>query len=290
MNALSYDRNWTGLHYGILAVLIATAAWMLRGPLADIVRIAVGDREQSHILLAPFVSVWLAWVYRGRIKRIRYTPSAYGPIVIAIGWLMNWLGFETDTWILRHAAVIVILVGVVVSLIGIRAFIGLLPVFLPLLLALPIPGTIRTMISWPLQGFATSWSYEVLNWFGVEVERQQFLLIISGTAVNIGEACNGLRMIFALILVTIAFAFSQPLRTSSRMLLILYSPVLAVLCNVIRLVPTALIYGYGEAQTAEQFHDFAGWVMLPIALFVLFGVVRLGRWLELPVMQWKYSA
>ena len=56
-----------------------------------------------------------------------------------------------------------------------------------------------------------------------------------------------------------------------------------MLCNVIRLVPTSLIFGYGSVDTAQRFHDISGWVMLPVALFILIAVLRTFRWLEFPI-------
>jgi hypothetical protein len=50
-----------------------------------------------------------------------------------------------------------------------------------------------------------------------------------------------------------------------------------------------MIYGYGDPDTAAMFHDVAGWVMLPIALFMLIGVLKLLRWLELPVTTWRLA-
>jgi len=112
---------------------------------------------------------------------------------------------------------------------------------------------------------------------------------VQGQAVAVGEACNGMRMVFALTLVVYAFVFSVPFRRSTKATLLVLSPLIALLCNVIRLVPTAFVYGYGAADVAEQFHDIAGWVMLPIALGMLIAVLRTIEWLELPVMSWRLA-
>ena len=58
-----------------------------------------------------------------------------------------------------------------------------------------------------------------------------------------GEACNGMRMVFAFFLVVYAFAFSTPMKHSTRLVLLALSLVAALICNVIRLFPTSLIYG-----------------------------------------------
>ena len=104
---------------------------------------------------------------------------------------------------------------------------------------------------------------------------------------------NGLAMAFtvafALTLVVYAFAFGTPLRPSTRVVLLVCSPLVAMLCNVIRLVPTSIIFGYGSVEAAERFHDAAGWVMLAVALVILAGVLRTIRWLEFPVTSFRLA-
>jgi exosortase/archaeosortase family protein len=97
-------------------------------------------------------------------------------------------------------------------------------------------------------------------------------------------------MVFALALVVFAFVFSVPFRPWTRVILIALSPVVALVCNVVRLVPTALVYGFSDPDTAEQVHDVAGWLMLPLSLVLLLGVVRLLRWLDFPVFRWRMLA
>ena len=53
--------------------------------------------------------------------------------------------------------------------------------------------------------------------------------------------------------------------------------------NVTRLVPTVWMYGRASAEAAEKFHDETGWAMLIVAFIGLMGVVRLLRWIGLPV-------
>ena len=58
------------------------------------------------------------------------------------------------------------------------------------------------------------------------------------------------------------------------MLILGLSPLSALACNVLRLVPTVWLYGHVQPDAAEMFHDYSGWLMLPIA----FGVVMLPIW------------
>ncbi len=109
------------------------------------------------------------------------------------------------------------------------------------------------------------------------------VLLINGREVAVAEACNGMRMVSALLLVSYAFVFSMPMRQGVRLVILAASPIVALLCNVIRLVPVVLFYGYASDSTADFFHDASGWIVLLIALGLLWSFLSLLRWIEIPV-------
>ena len=71
------------------------------------------------------------------------------------------------------------------------------------------------------------------------------------------------------------FAFVTPLKNWVRWLVILLSPITALVCNVIRLIPTLILYGHSSKETADKFHDAAGWAMVPLAFVILRFVINL---------------
>jgi exosortase/archaeosortase family protein len=85
------------------------------------------------------------------------------------------------------------------------------------------------------------------------------------------------------VLVAYVFAFSTPLKGYVRVLLLVLSPLFAIACNVIRLVPTLWVYGNQPMDTAEAFHDLSGWVMLVVAFLMLTSIIRVLRWAAVPV-------
>jgi exosortase len=267
----------------LLAFTLGIAVWANFQALADIVGIGVRDTEQSHIFLVPFVAAWLVYLRRSRLRFVPYSPSVVGPAAVIAGWLTSWVGFRFGIEVAWHGGAIVSLVGVLLGMTGLEAVRQFAPAFAVLVFAVPVPGVIRRAIAVPLQEIATSITHGMLDLLGVASVRDGSVLIINGEQVGVGEACNGMRMVFALTLVVYAFAFGTPLRTSSRVLLLALSPIAALACNVVRLVPTSLFFGYASADRAQVFHDLAGWVMLPFALAILLGVLRMFHWLEFPV-------
>ena len=109
--------------------------------------------------------------------------------------------------------------------------------------------------------------------------------------VAIAEACNGLRMVFALFLVSYAFAFGNPLRNYVRFIILCAAPFTALFCNVPRMIPTVWLYGFKGStvmgvegdKIAQGFHDLAGWIMLVVAFLLLMSIIRVLRWALIPV-------
>lgn len=261
----------------VVAVFATLEAW------TDIFRIAIADEEQSHVLLVPIVSAWLFGVRAGRFRHYHPVGKLAGPAIVALGWAMSFVGYHYSVQSFWHAGAVVVLVGVAVSCLGINFLLRFFPAFAVLIFLVPVPGSIRMALAGPLQTATAATTQVLLETFGVPVERSMNLLTINGHDVAVAEACNGMRMVFALVLVSYTFAFNMPLRTGVRIIILLASPVAALVCNIIRLLPTVLLYGYGSTRVADLFHDVGGWIMLPIAFGMLMGIMKLFRWALLPV-------
>jgi exosortase len=163
------------------------------------------------------------------------------------------------------------------------------PVFLVLLFFIPVPGRVRQRIAIPMQNATAQVTQGVFDLADIPVTRSGNMLKMNGKDVAIAEACNGLRMVFALTLVCYAFAFGNPLRLHARLLILAASPLAAILCNVVRLVPTVYVYGYCSSHMADQFHSLSGWVMLFAAFLILMGILRILRWALIPVYQFTLA-
>ncbi|MEM1329458.1 MAG: exosortase/archaeosortase family protein [Planctomycetota bacterium] len=263
-----------------LAALAVAATWRVW---ADVFQTGLRSEEQSHILLAPLVALWLVWVRRERLRIARPQPSWLGPFVVAAGWGLAVYGFSAAFDLFVHLGSLAMVLGAVLSVVGLKVFREFLPAVLVLVFLFPVPGRVRQQIALPLQEATAGITEWMLALFSVPVSRMGNVLTINGQDVAVAEACNGMRMVAALALISFAFVFSTPMRNNVRLLILAISPILALLVNVIRLVPTALVFGYSDTGTAELFHDLAGWAMLGVALVLLWALLAILRWIEVPI-------
>lgn len=280
---MNLRKSWKFSDGVLLIGLAALAIIAARDIWEDIFSIGFGDEEQSHILIAPIVVVWLAWLRRDRLRLTPHAPSVLGPLVILGGYLLSVYGLSVEYHLFRHSGAILMLLGAVLTVTGPAVLARFLPAVIALGFLLPVPGRIRRPIANTLQDASAQATEFLLDIFAVPVVRSGNLLTINGYEVAVAEACNGMRMVAALALVSFAFVFSVPMRWNIRILILLISPIIALIVNVIRLIPTVLMYGYSTEDRAQLFHDISGWAMLVLAIGMLWSLLGLLRWLEVPI-------
>jgi exosortase len=290
LSTKSYSpHQWTRWHPVALAVLMALGVLVTYDAWRDIWHRAWVDEESSHIWLVLVIAPWLLWRRRGRLRRCAPGGLLLGPITIALGSVLYFYGAIRPMEVPWHLGAVVVLVGCVISVLGKDVLVQFAPAFAVLIFLIPFPGRVRQQMAIPLEGIAARATHICCEILGMAVQRAGNDLEINGTKVAIEEGCNGLRMMFTLTLVSYAIAFSSPLKNYIRLGMVVASPVLAIIFNVLRLIPTVWLYGNASLPTANGFHDIAGWLMPPAAFLVLLGILRLLRWAMVPVSRFTLA-
>jgi exosortase len=270
-----------------MALLGLIATWDAWRDMYDWARL---DEEYSHIFLVPIVAICMVWVRRHRFRHCKPTGTGLGFLLAAFGWIVNSFGYYHGTQSLWHGGAILVVLGCVMAVLGKHMLFRFFPAIVVLVFLIPVPGFIRQRIALPLETWTAQISQHVFEMIGVAVERSGNVLSINGRPVNIAEACNGLRMVFALILICFAFCFALPLRNSVRIVLLAASPLATIFCNVVRILPTIWIYGFHSKEIGNVFHDYSGWLMLPISFLMLLGLIKVLRWAMIPVMRYTLAS
>ncbi len=291
----NWSRNgWSSYHVvacvamAILAIAACYQAW------ADILHIVlrfepkfpyigVNDEEASQVLLVPFIVFWMIWIRRRRLRKCRPTGAWIGPLFVLLGAALTLFGYYQGIQAFWHGGAVIVLTGAILSILGKDIFFNFLPAFAVLIFLVPAPGSFHQRIALPMQSATAIVTQQVFDVMGIPVERSGNLLSINGIDVTIAEACNGMRMVFALFLACYAFAFGTPLRWYARLIIIAGAPLAAIICNVIRLIPTLWFFGHASHEFATAFHDASGWIMLPIAFLMLLSIVGLLKWALIPI-------
>ncbi len=277
--------QWTTRRRVHFCIAIALFTFVMWEEISDIAAMSMLPNH-GHIMLVPFAMCYLLWIRRSRFQFVGYNPSLVGPLLILIAFFGIWIGRTWDVIAIGHLAVIICGVGVLASFIGRTFIILFLPVIMCSLFLIPIPGTVRTAVSIPLQELATSLVTPVIEIVNKEVTRVGGTLRVNGVLIAVGEACDGMRLIVPLAVVVYTFVYSLALNGWTRLFLVICSIPIAIACNVFRLVPTVFVYSEWPTW-GQAIHDFAAWFMIPLAIFFLYLLVRILIWMEIPVSRWR---
>lgn len=270
VNTLAISKNFGAV---AVAMLLAALLWAYWPVLVSLFEDWQSDDDYSVGQLVPLVAIYLIWRDRAALRALGAVPCWWGGglIVLAIavrayGLLFLYESAERYSFVLAVAGLVLLVAGRRISH---RVFWILMFLFL----MVPLPGRIHNMISGPLQNMATAGSVFLLEVFGVTVRQEGNVIILNGSVpLAVAEACSGLRMLTAFIVVAAAMAFMVKRPRWQLITLVATSIPIAIACNLARLCVTAVLYLAADSETAERFfHDFAGLTMMPIAVFLLFG-------------------
>jgi len=266
---------WGPRQLALAGVMICLAVAAMGSSWGDWYDVCSNDQEYSQVFLVIPFGAAILYINRERLRDVKGGTSWVGPAIVAGGWAMAWYGYNYAHQSMWHMGAVLVALGAALSVLGHGVLARFWPVFLMLGFMVPLSNRTRLQIAEPLQRGLATIVAGILGVFGEPVGRQGNALTVNGQQVLIAEACNGLRMVFTLILVSWLFAFVTPLKNWVRWLVILLSPITALVCNVIRLIPTLILYGHSSKETADKFHDAAGWAMVPLAFVILMFVINL---------------
>lgn len=253
--------------YGLAGVALA----LVYAPvLLGLVKDWATDPNYSHGFVIPFAVAFLLWRQRARLRALPLRPSAWG-WVLAIGsqavYLVGYLGAE---FFLQRTSLLILIAGAIVILFGWRHLRTQLFSLALFFLAIPLPVLIFNAVALPLQLLASSWAAWLLNLTGIPVFRSGNILILPQRALDVAEACSGIRSLFSLIALAMLVAYFVPARFWVRLGLVLSAVPIALATNAFRIAATGVLgQWFGAAASEGFFHEFAGWLIFVVATAAL---------------------
>ena len=259
-----------------LAGLALCLAWVYWPSLTGLVH-RWGDAEYSHGYLVPVFSLYLLWSRRGMLPAEPLRPSWWGLPVLAAGLALRFAGaYAFFDW-LAAVALLPCLAGVALLAGGGRALRWSWPAIAFLVFMIPLPHRLETGLAQPLQHIATTASTYALQTLGFAAFAEGNVIRMGEVRIGVVEACSGLSMLiifFALATAVILVVRRPPL---DKALIFASALPIAVAANLIRITVTGVLHKVAGSRLADLvFHDLAGWLMMPLALGLL--------WLELLVL------
>ena len=263
----------SGIHLGYMRKAIGTALlmllffWATAQQWGSLWTRLYGSEEYSSGLLVPFLTGYILWSRWEQFKGVAWNSSWWGALILLLGQGMRITGMYYASMGLQDLSLIVSITGLVWLMVGTGLFLKAMTSIAFLGLMLPWPSKVQGMIALPLQEYATKSAVFCLQILGYDVLREGMLISIGDTTVAVAEACNGLRMITAFLVISCLVAMLVRRPFWQKVLLCISSLPIALICNTIRLTVTSIAFTKISGEYWEKvFHDFGGYAMMPLAL------------------------
>jgi len=269
-----------GLHIYIKILIIGGLfCYLFRHEIREVVHGWLTDGSWSHGFLIPLFSLYFINQHKKEILNLRTRPNYLGLFFLICGILF----YPFNMIHLRYGYLrpidMIATLGAIVLFLGGWHLIRYtwLPIAF-LVFAVPLPQRYYVYLTMPMRKLAATIATALLNLVpqmeaavsGVVID-----VIYKGRrlepALNVAEACSGMRLLMAFLALGVAMAYLHHRPIWQRIILLASTIPIAILCNIVRVTVTGFIYVLIHPKyTQGPYHDMLGLAMLPLA-FGLYG-------------------
>src|SRR6185312_5185548 len=250
--------------------LVAVLAWASWPALHMMERRWSSDPRYTHGYLVPLFALWLLWSRRDRLDPAGVRPSWWGLAWVMAGAALKYAGSYYYLGWFDMVSLLPSLVGVAMLVGGLSALRWAWPSIAFLVFMVPLPYRAEMVLGSPLQSLASATSTYALQTCGVSATAEGNVIVLDDTRINVVEACNGMGMMFMFLAFAAGVAAVSGRPMLDRALVVASSIPVALLANVVRITATGLLHvTMGGVVADAVYHDFAGWLMMPMALLLL---------------------
>jgi len=301
------ERRWgeLGPHNFVKIILLGgLLGFFFRSEIEGLVRLWVTDPNWSHGFLIPLFSLYFVHQKKREILSLEYVhdpllellqgrrPSSLRPgqtranywgllvlLLVLAFYSLNVISPAGYAY-LRPVSMIAAMGAVVLFLGGGRL---VRCTWLPmafLVFAIPLPRRYYVGLTLPMRHLSAVVATAFLNLIpdldattsGAVIE-----IVYQGQrlepALNVAEACSGMRLLMAFLALGVAMAYLHDRPRWQRAVLLLSTVPIAILCNIVRVTATGFLYVLVDPKyTQGIYHDMLGLAMLPLA-FGLYGLL-----------------
>jgi exosortase len=263
-------------------VLLAAVLWSYWTTLLQLAERWSIDPQYSHGFLVPVFAAVILWLKKP--ATLVGKPDWRGLVILVVSLLPRWFSARRDQASLDGLCLVGSLLGIALLVGGRELFRWTWPSILFLGFMIPLPFGVTEYVAIPLRRFATLAATYVLQTLGYPALAEGNIIHIDDIRLGVVDACSGLGMLMTFFALATALALAVAGPKLERFLLVLSAAPIAVLANVLRISLTGVAYAsFGWQQYQHTIHDVLGWLMMPLALVLLWTEYKFLQRLLIPV-------
>ncbi len=270
-------NSWSYRTISIQVALLCLLFLVIYSPtMASLVRMWWSSDDYSHGFLVPFISLYLAWIKRDELSRIRIEPGLWsGGVLVLFAGLMLVAGKLGGFIVLQELSLPLMIAGMVLLFAG-KLFLKSLALPIAyLFFMIKMFGEGSDRFHRPFQLLAAKIGIGTLHLFGFTAYQEGNFIQLPNALLEVAAACSGIRFLVSIIAIGIPLAYLTQRTLLRRGGLVLFAIVIAILANGLRVALIGMwTYYHGTNMIHGPFHIFYGVFVSWIGFIALFG----GAW------------
>ena len=227
--------------------------------------------NNSHGILVPFISGYLLWKTRKKIAWENVSTSWIGFGITILSIALYVVGYAGGIEILPRLMFISTIIGLAIFNWGPSVFSRIAFPLLFLFFMVPIPVSIESIISFPLQMWVTKVSCTIIQALSISVLIEGNMLHFANASLEVAEACSGIRSLTAYIMLGFLFAYMMRGKWMKRSLVVIVAVPLSFFVNIVRVTGTGILaHFYGSRVARDFLHEFSGMFVFAVGFVLLF--------------------
>ena len=255
----------------LTAMYWPTLVQMMGGWSRDPIHTSIGP---SHGGLVPIFALVLLWHRWDRVREAKLEATGWGIAFLLGGVALHFTASGMNVLPVDAFSLLPVLVGMTLLIGGWPLLRVVWPCIALLAFSLPWPFRVEMAVAGPLRHFAASVSTYLLQTIGYSALLEGTTIHIETTQLQVIDECSGLGMLITFVALTTTIAFMRTAPWPDRIAMIVSAVPIAIIANIVRVTGSCMAF-VGVTEGAWQFiHDLLGWVMMPLALGMLWAAVR----------------
>lgn len=270
----------------LLLFLLLTTIAVFWQPLSALYSVTQEQLHYSHLLLVPFVSLYVFYLNRKVILTSGEWSPWSGMIMVGLGAIGYWEAGRATSGVdyvsFTTLALVVVIWGIFLLCYGpgtCRKFsFGLLF----LLCMAPLPAGLLHAIIVFLQHSAAEVTGIGFSLFGVPVIRNDIVFGLPNITIRVDEGCSAIRSALSLVITSIVAGHFFLRSTWAKLSLVVTVMPLAIINNGVRIVGLSLLANYVDRSFLldGRLHDLVGHIVFVFSITILIVLISLLRRFE----------
>ena len=251
-------------------------------PFRTLFSLSLESELYSHILLIPFITVYLLHNNRMTIFNSVEYSFPVGLIIVILAIIIYAANLtqagpfnDNDFLTFSILTAVVSWLGGFIFFFGLKTFrLALFPLFF-LFFLIPIPVFIVDHFMSFLQTASAELSYGLIKLLNIPVYRENFVFHLTNVTVEVAKQCSGIRSSLVLVITGFLLCHFYLKSKSRRVLFLLFVIPVAVIKNSFRILTLSLLGNYVDVRflTDSFLHSNGGVLFFILAIMLLMPIL-----------------